>query len=69
VTVEQENRRLRRLLADYVGHPLLYRDDGELQDSSEYPFIDFLRDAPEEIQRKLMERHLKKLFGEKKNGG
>jgi hypothetical protein len=54
---EDENRKLRRLLAlSYSGVVKLYRDDGECSDSSERPFIDFMRDPAEEIERKMVER-------------
>ena len=49
---------LRRLLAFRVTSPaLLYTDDGELSDASARPLIDFLRDSPQEIQAKLIERN------------
>lgn len=47
---------LRKLLAVRVAGAFGYYDDGELQDSTTAPFIDFLRDSPEEIERKLIER-------------
>lgn len=50
---------LRRLLAGQVAGALLYADDGELQDTTNFPYIDFLRDSPEEIQRKLLARTLR----------
>lgn len=53
-----ENRALRRLLAVRVAGALLYADDGELQDNTQNPHIDFRRDTPSEIQRKLQERGL-----------
>lgn len=50
---------LRRLLAlSYSGH-LLYGDDGELQDSTAHPFIDFKRDDPTVIAAKMVERAAK----------
>lgn len=55
---EQE---LRELLARSVAGAALYADDGELQDSSELPAIDFKRDAPGEIARKLTDRGLTRL--------
>ncbi len=53
----QQEMILRELLASYAGSPLLYRDDGELQDSE----IDFLRDHPIEIAKKLTTRALMKV--------
>lgn len=47
---------LRLMLAIRVAGPTLYADDGELQDNSVQPFIDFKRDSAKEIERKLMER-------------
>lgn len=48
--------KLRRLLAFSYGGPALYADDGELQDGSELPAIDFLRDSPDTIRHKMQER-------------
>jgi hypothetical protein len=50
---------LRRLLAHRLAGSKGYYDDGELQDSSRFPFIDYLRDHPEDIELKLAERSLK----------
>jgi hypothetical protein len=47
---------LRRLLAHRVAGPLGYYDDGELQDGTDTPSIDFLRDHPKDIELKLIER-------------
>jgi hypothetical protein len=53
---------LRKLLAlQYAGVVGLYSDDGELQDSREAPWIDFKRDAPDEIGRKMVARTTKAL--------
>lgn len=51
-----DERLLRTMLAIRVAGPTLYADDGELQDNSAQPFIDFKRDSAKEIERKLMER-------------
>lgn len=48
---------LRRLLAVQVAGAALYCDDGELQDNSMLPYIDFLRDSPSEIEAKLRQRN------------
>jgi len=53
--MEHDNRELRRIIAFNLGKSL-YTDDGELQDNSRLPFIDFYRDTAEEINRKLKER-------------
>lgn len=53
-----EIQHLRQLLAVRVAGALLYADDGELQDNTQHPCIDFRRDTPSEIQRKLQERGL-----------
>jgi hypothetical protein len=47
---------LRRLLAHRVAGVRGYYDDGELQDTTMHPFIDFLRDHPKGIELKLGER-------------
>ncbi len=52
---------LRRLLAVRYSGAVLYTDDGELQDNYEQPSIDFLRDKPGEIERKIYQRHLNHL--------
>ena len=41
-----EIQQLRQLLAVRVAGALLYADDGELQDNTQHPCIDFRRDAP-----------------------
>lgn len=56
--IEQENLELRRMLAFSCCGALLYTDDGELQDSTKHPFIDFLRDSPSEIRKKMTARNL-----------
>jgi hypothetical protein len=57
---DAENRALRRLLAVRVSGASLYTDDGELQDNSQRPFIDYYCDSPAEIHRKLQERAKRK---------
>lgn len=49
---DREIQELRVLLAHQISNQL-YVDDGELQDNSVHPMIDFLRDPPEEIRNKL----------------
>jgi hypothetical protein len=57
--LERENKIFRRLLAlSYSGAGNLYHDDGELQDSSSVPLIDFRRDSAEEIEDKIQQRGL-----------
>jgi hypothetical protein len=51
-----ENTQLRILAGGLFGGSDLYMDDGEVQDNREYPHIDFLRDAPEEIREKIITR-------------
>ena len=51
-----ELNRFRELLAACYAGPSLYRDDGELQDTSAQPHIDFRRDSADEIQRKMRQR-------------
>lgn len=61
LALKAEGDALRKLLAVYVAGPMLYADDGELQDSSAMPRIDFTRDTPDEIGRKLRERALNRM--------
>lgn len=58
----------RRLVAFTVGAHALYLDDGEMHDSSKRPFIDFLRDSPDAIARKIQERGLAALRDAAKTG-
>lgn len=60
-TPANENALLRRLLAVRVAGPALYHDDGELQDNSVQPFIDFVHDPARTIQEKLQERGRRQL--------
>lgn len=60
-TPTSENWLLRQMLALRVGGPHLYTDDGELQDNSEHPAIDFKRDSAELIRQKLIQRAERKL--------
>jgi hypothetical protein len=46
----------RQLLARAYGGPNMYRDDGEMQDNSCHPHIDFLRDSALEIHEKIHRR-------------
>jgi len=55
--LERVQRSMRRALAVAHGGALLYRDDGELQDNSRRPFIDWKRDAWEIIKEKLRQRN------------
>lgn len=56
--MQQEILELRKLLCSSIAGRAAYTDDGELQDSSVFPFIDFLRDTPQEITVKLCRRSL-----------
>lgn len=58
--VRDENRRLRLMLALRVAGAKLYTDDGEMQDGSDNPPIDFRRDSVAELERKLMDRGLRR---------
>jgi hypothetical protein len=53
---DRDLERLRKLLACAYAGASLYGDDGELQDNSRHPLIDFKRDTPDEIARKMRER-------------
>ena len=46
----------RRLVALAYAGSVAYWDDGEMQDSTEQPWIDFKRDSATEIDGKIMER-------------
>lgn len=46
----------RELIAWACAGTTLYADDGELQDNSQKPFIDFRRDTIEEIKHKIQVR-------------
>lgn len=54
----RENRELRFMCAMGSARQL-YTDDGEIQDNTEHPFIDWKRDSVADIQQKLLERNLK----------
>lgn len=57
----EETIELRMMCAVAHCGSALYHDDGELQDSREYPWIDWKRDSVSEIRRKLTERALPKI--------
>lgn len=56
----REIMKLRRLLA--ACHGISYGDDGELQSMNEKPWIDFARDAIDEIESAICERGNARLF-------
>jgi len=58
-TLDAEVIELRRLLA--FAHGVTYCDDGELQDASAKPFIDYSRDTVDEIKSKIYKRGLAQL--------
>ena len=60
--LRRENRELRVLLAVRVSGQTLYADDGELSDCSEWPYIDYKRDTPEQIKRALQQRAHRSAF-------
>jgi hypothetical protein len=54
-------RQIRRMFCvTYASDSSPYMDDGEAQDNSMFPCIDFLRDSPEQIQSKMVERAIAK---------
>lgn len=53
---QAENRELRRMLCVAHAGGAAYTDDGEAQDSSAHPAIDYLRDSLDEIKSKRMQR-------------
>ena len=60
----KDNYHLRAMLAFRCAGPTLYGDDGELQDCSTLPHIDFKNDSPSEISAKLIQRANSKLIDE-----
>jgi len=61
---EDDCKKLRMMLAmTYSGFRNLYLDDGELQDASVRPFIDFKRDSVNDIEYKITKRGIEKLNG------
>ncbi len=63
--IRLENQQLRWMLCvSYSRHP--YLDDGEMQDNSTLPHIDFRRDPISEIKRKMAERIVTQAATEKK---
>lgn len=54
--LKADNMKLRRLLAYRVAGHLLYTDDGELQDASAWPIIDFKRSPVDVIEDALKQR-------------
>jgi hypothetical protein len=63
-TLRTENRELRIMCAIAHCGLALYHDDGELQDSREYPWIDWKRDSVSEIEAKLHERAIRRMRAE-----
>lgn len=55
-SLEAENKKLRALLAYSASAKGLYTDDGELQDNSVFPVIDFKRDSADQIETSMQER-------------
>ena len=55
--LENDNLKLRKLLAFAIGGSNLYLDDGEFQDGSQFPIIDFIRDSVEEIEKSIHRRN------------
>jgi hypothetical protein len=56
--LEIENIELRKMLAFANTGAKLYGDDGELQDNSIFPFIDYKRDSVELIKQKIYRRNM-----------
>lgn len=57
--LKADNQRLRTLLAVTFSGYKLYTEEGQLQDSSALPFIDFKHDSVGDIDRKMMARSIK----------
>ncbi len=64
VLLHEENRERRIMCAIAHCGLNLYHDDGELQDSREYPWIDWKRDPVNEIENKLHERFARRMRAE-----
>lgn len=63
--IREENQQLRWMLCNaFCLQP--YLDDGEMQDNSKMPHIDFKRDTIEEIKSKMVERLLEQEITSKK---
>lgn len=54
--LREENTKLRLMLATSIAGSRGYFDDGEMQDSSRMPMIDFKRFTPDQIRNALAER-------------
>ena len=59
--MNEDELTLRRGWALAYSGSSLYTDDGQLQDNSDYPQIDFLNDPPAEIERKIVDRGVRKI--------
>lgn len=57
----EENRKFRRLLFIELRQRRGYSDDGEMQDATAMPMIDFVRDSANDIENKMIQRGLGKL--------
>lgn len=55
-TMSDTELKLRTLLAFSYCGPMLYHDDGELQDNTAHPFIDFKNDNVNTIADKMLRR-------------
>ena len=68
IETQNNEKKLRTILAlAYSGRARMYTDDGEFQDSTTKPFIDYKRDSVDEIQSKIFERGKKKLRDDAKS--
>lgn len=64
MSLEEENKILRRLLFLNHGHPHLYADDGEMQCSeciAEYGFYDWKRTPANKIEQFIINAKIKKM--------
>ena len=52
-----DEKLLRRMLCVAYAGALAYMDDGEASDSRMHPTIDFMRDSPKDIPRKILDRN------------
>lgn len=60
--LREENEELRRLLFKYKADTLSYHDDGEMQDNTQVPYIDYKRDLPSQIALKIHNRNIKRIM-------
>lgn len=56
---DYENETLRRIVRELYCKPGLYLDDSDMVDTRMEPHIDFLKDAPSDMQNKMIRRSMR----------